>query len=44
MFLEYTKKKLINKKYSRVFASEKIKDIISISGAGGKTSTIKIIS
>ena len=42
MFLEYTKKKLINKSIVE-YLQVKNQDIISVSGAGGKTSTIKII-
>ena len=43
MFLEYTKKKLINKSIVE-YLQVKNQDIISISGAGGKTSTIKLLA
>ena len=43
MFLEYTKKKLINKSIVE-YLQVKNQDIISISGAGGKTSTIKLLT
>lgn len=43
MFLEYTKKKLINKSIVE-YLQVKNQDIISVSGAGGKTSTIKLLA
>ena len=43
MFLEYTKKKLINKSIVE-YLQVKNQDIISISGAGGKTSSIKLLA
>ena len=43
MFLEYTKKKLINKSIVEYLQVKNL-DIISISGAGGKTSSIKLLA